>query len=190
MIHFLLKYWRQFEWCYGNLHPDITTDSILGILRVFLARRLDKNAFIKMGPVIPKNKKATSIIYDYDRRKRKWRRLLFPPHTKNWFLKNLSEVKIMRNIEKTRTVLNKVSFLGDMVQGSEGEKIAHSFSNLISSSTFQSVWITATWVLSLLNFLLLWNHLSQNYLAFILYLSWFVTHQQYFYHPSSFLSCF
>lgn len=45
----------------------------------------------------------------------------------------------MRNIEKTRTVLNKVSFLGDMVQGSEGEKIAHSFSNLISSSTFQSV---------------------------------------------------
>ena len=48
----------------------------------------------------------------------------------------------MRYIEETGTVLNKVSFLGDTVQGSEGEKIAHSFSNLISSSTFQSVWIS------------------------------------------------
>lgn len=112
------------------------------------------------------------------------------PHTKNWFLKNLSEVKIMRNIEKTRTVLNKVSFLGDTVQGSEGEKIAHSFSNLISSSTFQSVWITATWVLSLLNFLLLWKPSFPELFSLHFYLSWFVTHQQYFYHPSSFLSCF
>ena len=43
------------------------------------------------------------------------------PHTQKIdSLKNLSEVKIMRNIEKTGTVLNKVSFLGDMVQGSEG----------------------------------------------------------------------
>ena len=143
-----------------------------------------------MGPVISKNKNAISILYNYDRRKRKWSRHFFLPHTKNWFLKNLSEVKIMRNIEKTGTVRNKVSFLGDMFQGSEDKKIAHSFSNLISSSTFQSVWITATWILSLLNFLLLWNHHSQNYLAFILYLNWSVTHQQYFYHHYSFLSCF
>ena len=68
------------------------------------------------------------------------KKTVLSPHTQKIdSLKNLSEVKIMRNIEKTGTVLNKVSFLGDMVQGSEGEKIAHFFSNLISSSTFQSV---------------------------------------------------
>lgn len=75
-----------------------------------------------MGPVISKNKNAISILYNYDRRKRKWSRHYFLPHTKNWFLKNLSEVKIMRNIEKTGTVRNKVSFLGDMFQGSEDKK--------------------------------------------------------------------
>ena len=110
MIHFLLKYWRQFEWCYGNLHPDITTDSILGIPRVFLARRLDKNAFIKMGPVIPKNKKATSIIYDYDRRKRKWRRLLFPPAQKTDSLKTSLKLRLWETLRKLELFLIKFHF--------------------------------------------------------------------------------